>query len=167
MPSSQRRGFSPFMKPMCRRANPDEETTDWRAVCGKTASTVRRAGRASALSDPYAGCPMRSTAHQTRENRTITVDVQNEATYFQLLSDRKAFVDFVRAFLLSLGFQLQHQATCRGGGCVTRHSQYVRVRLGSLTIWRIQGTTGRAVFTVVPPFVLRYRQMGSCPLLVI
>jgi hypothetical protein len=39
---------------MCRRANPDEETTDWRAVCGKTASTVRRAGRARALSDPYA-----------------------------------------------------------------------------------------------------------------
>src|SRR5262245_24218940 len=53
MPSSQRRGFSPFMKPMGRRANPDEETTDWRAVCGKTASTVRRAGRARALSDPY------------------------------------------------------------------------------------------------------------------
>ena len=42
------------MKPMCRRANPDEETTDWRAVCGKTASTVRRAGRARALSDSYA-----------------------------------------------------------------------------------------------------------------
>ena len=25
--------------------NPDEETTDWRAVCGRTACTVRRAGR--------------------------------------------------------------------------------------------------------------------------
>ena len=35
---------------------------------------------------------MRSTAHQTRENRTITVDFQNEATYFQLLGDGKAFV---------------------------------------------------------------------------
>jgi hypothetical protein len=41
------------MKPMCRRANPDEETTNRRAVCGRTACTVRRAGRARALSDPY------------------------------------------------------------------------------------------------------------------
>ena len=31
----------------------DEETTDWRAVCGKTARTVRRAGRAKTLPDPY------------------------------------------------------------------------------------------------------------------
>jgi hypothetical protein len=30
---------------------------------------------------------MRSTARQTRANRTITVDFQNEATYFQLLGD--------------------------------------------------------------------------------
>lgn len=30
---------------------------------------------------------MRNTAPQTRENRTITVDFQNEATYFQLLAD--------------------------------------------------------------------------------
>jgi hypothetical protein len=28
---------------------------------------------------------MRNPAHQTRENRTITVDFQNEATYFQRL----------------------------------------------------------------------------------
>ena len=45
MHSSRHMGFSPFMKPVCRRANPDEETTDWRAVCGRTACTVRRAGR--------------------------------------------------------------------------------------------------------------------------
>ena len=38
---------------MLWQANPDEETTDWRAVCGRTARTVRRAGRARALSDPY------------------------------------------------------------------------------------------------------------------
>jgi hypothetical protein len=41
---------------MLRRANPDEETTDWRAVCGRTACTVRRAGRVSAFPDPYQ-CP--------------------------------------------------------------------------------------------------------------
>ena len=63
------------------------------------------------------------------------------------------------AFLLSLGFQLKHKATCHGGGCLTRHSHYVRIRLGGLTIWRIQCTRCKAVFTVLPHFVLRYRQM--------
>jgi hypothetical protein len=102
---------------------------------------------------------MPNTARQTRENRTITVDFQNEATYFQLLGDGKAFVECVLAFLLALGFQLAHKATCRGGGCLTRHSHYARVRLGGLTIWRIQCTTCKAVFTVLPHFVLRYRSM--------
>jgi hypothetical protein len=98
-------------------------------------------------------------AKQTRENRTITVDFQNEATYFQLLDNGKAFLECVLAFVLSLGFQLKHKATCDGGGCLTRHSHYVRVRLGGVTIWRIQCTTCRAVFTVLPHFILRYRQM--------
>jgi len=102
---------------------------------------------------------MRNTARQTRENRTITVNFQSEAAYFQLLGDRKAFLECVLAFVLSLGFQLKHKATCRGGGCLTRHSHYVRVRLGGVTIWRIQCTTCKAVFTVLPHFVLRYRQM--------
>ena len=102
---------------------------------------------------------MRNTARQTRENRTLTIDFQNEATYFQLLGDGKAFLECVLAFVLSLGFQLKHKATCSGGGCLTRHSHYVRVRLGGITIWRIQCTTCKAVFTILPHFVLRYRQM--------
>ena len=102
---------------------------------------------------------MRTTTRQTRENRTITVDFQNEATYFQLLGNRKAFVELVVAFILALGFQLKHKATCRGGGCLTRHSHYVRVRLGGVIIWRLQCTTCRAVFTILPHFVLRYRSM--------
>src|SRR5438270_6245303 len=102
---------------------------------------------------------MGTAARPTRENRTITVDFQNETTYVQLLGDGKAFLELVLAFILSLGFQLKHKATCRGGGCLTRHSHYVRVRLGGLTIWRIQCTTCRAVFTILPHFVLRYRQM--------
>ena len=102
---------------------------------------------------------MRNTARQTRDNRTITVDFRNEATYFQLLGDGKAFLECVLAFVLALGFQLKHKATCRGGGCLTRHSYYVRVRLGGVTIWRIQCTTCRAVFTILPHFILRYRQM--------
>src|SRR6266404_673039 len=102
---------------------------------------------------------MGTAAQPTRENRTITVDFRSEATYFQLLSDRKAFLECVLAFILSLGFQLIHKAPCRGGGCLTRHSHYVRVRLGGVTIWRIQCTRCKAVFTVLPHFVLRYRQM--------
>src|SRR5437870_10419636 len=102
---------------------------------------------------------MRTTARQTRENRTITVDFQNEATYFQLLGDGQAFLECVLAFLLSMGFQLTHKTTCHGGGCLTRHSHYVRIRLGGVTIWRIQCTTCKAVFTVLPHVVLRYRQM--------
>ena len=46
---------------------------------------------------------MRTTARQTRKNRTITVDFQNEATSVQLLGDGKAFVECVLAFLLALG----------------------------------------------------------------
>ncbi len=102
---------------------------------------------------------MGQAGKRTRHNRTITVDFQNEATYFQLLGDGKAFVECVMAFLLSLGFQLAHKATCHGGGCLTRHSHYMRVRLGGLTIWRLQCTRCKAVFTILPHFALRYRSM--------
>ena len=61
--------------------------------------------------------------------------------------------------LLALGFQLLHKASCSEGGRLTRHSHYARLRLGGLTIWRVQCTTCRALFTVLPHFVLRYRQM--------
>jgi hypothetical protein len=87
---------------------------------------------------------MRKTVHQTRENRTITIDFQNEATYFQLLGDGRAFVECVIAFILSLGFQLKHKAMCNGGGCLTRHSHYLRVRLGGVTIWRLQCSNSRS-----------------------
>jgi hypothetical protein len=70
---------------------------------------------------------MAQAAKAPRENRTITVDFHDETTYSQLLGDGKAFIEFVLAFILSLGFQLHHKSTCNGGGCLTRHSHYVRV----------------------------------------
>src|SRR5712671_2752586 len=102
---------------------------------------------------------MGHAAKPIRHNRTLTVDFHDEATYFGLLAHTKAFVEFVLAFLLALGFPLLHKASCSEGGCLTRHSHYARVRLGGLTIWRIQCTTCKAVFTVLPHFVLRYRKM--------
>jgi hypothetical protein len=102
---------------------------------------------------------MGTAAKPTRANRTITVDFRDEATYFHLMEDGKAFLECVLAFILSLGFQLTHKTTCGGGGGLTRHSHYVRVRLSGVTIWRLQCTTCKAVFTVLPHFVLRYRSM--------
>jgi hypothetical protein len=102
---------------------------------------------------------MAHTAKATRQNRTITVDFHDEVTYSQLLDDTQAFIEFVLAFILSIGFQLHHKSTCDGSGSVTRHSHYARIRLGGLTIWRIQCTRCKAVFTVLPHFVLRYRKM--------
>src|SRR5499425_2995668 len=103
---------------------------------------------------------MAQTAKATRQNRTITVDFQDPSTYFQLISDGKAFVEFVLAFILSLGFQLYHKSTCNDDGSLTRHSHYARLRLGGLTIWRMQCASCKAVFTVLPHFVLRYRRMS-------
>jgi hypothetical protein len=102
---------------------------------------------------------MGTAAKPTRENRTITVDFRDEATYFRLMEDGRAFLECVLAFILSLGFQLTHKATCGGGGGLTRHSHYMRVRLGGVTIWRLQCTRCKAVFTVLPHFVLRSRSM--------
>src|SRR4029453_13989601 len=90
----------------------------------------------------------------TRENRTITVDFRDEATYFHLIADGKAFVECVLAFVLAIGFQLAHKATCRGGGGPTRHSPYARVRLGGLPLWPVQCPTCLGVFWVLPHFVI-------------
>src|SRR5262245_3853697 len=84
---------------------------------------------------------MRHTARQSRADQTSTVEFQNQASYFPLLSDGKAFVEFVFAFFLSRRLQLAHTASCRDGGGLTRHSHYVRLRVRGLTIWRIQCTT--------------------------
>src|SRR5690625_1142112 len=53
-------GCSPYTRLGNARDIPDEETTDWRAVCGKTERAVRRAGRrkpSRPLSGSRAGSP--------------------------------------------------------------------------------------------------------------
>ncbi len=95
-------------------------------------------------------------AKRKRENRTITVDFNDEATYQQLCEDGRAFIEFVIAFVMSLGFQLKHKCSYQGGFALTRHSHYARVRLGGLIIWRLECKHCGAVFTILPHFVLRY-----------
>ncbi len=95
-----------------------------------------------------------------RTNRTIVVDFQDEATYHSLCHNGRAFIEFVVAFIMSIGFQLKHKCDCPGGFRLTRHSHYIRVRLNGLVIWRIQCTHCKAVFTVLPHFVMRYRKMN-------
>jgi hypothetical protein len=100
-----------------------------------------------------------TVAKPTRAHRPITVDFRDGTTSLRLIADGKAFVEGVLAFLLALGLQLTYTATCRRGGGLTLHSHYARVRLGGLTIWRVQCTTCEAVCTVLPYCVLRHRQM--------
>ena len=93
---------------------------------------------------------MGPTANPTRQNRTLTGDVHDESTYLQVLRDGQAFVECVLACILSIGFPLTHQATGTGGGGLTRHSHDARVRLGDLTVGRIQCPACKAVLTVLP-----------------
>ena len=102
---------------------------------------------------------MRKRVKRPRESRTISVDFNDEATYHRLCGNGPAFIEFVIAFIISIGFQLKHKDACPGGFCLTRHSHYMRLRLNGLVIWRVQCTACRAVFTVLPHFVLRYRKM--------
>ena len=66
MPSSPPKGCSPHSQPMRRPANPLRgKTTDRRAVCGKSARTVRRGegpGKQLALPTPIKGCRMAGAA---------------------------------------------------------------------------------------------------------
>ena len=63
---------------------------------------------------------MGQTVKMPRGNRIITVDFQDESTYFRLMNDGKAFVECVLAFIRSLGFQLTHKSTCHGDDSLTR-----------------------------------------------
>src|SRR5207249_6874599 len=58
-------GCSRCTRPISRRANPDEETTDWRARRGRTAHRVRREGTAITVPYPYSRYSRRSVARVT------------------------------------------------------------------------------------------------------
>ena len=74
------------------------------------------------------GGQMEQASKSTRHNRTITVDFQDKATYFQLLGDPQAFVECLLAFLLALGLQLLHKASCSEGGARKADSEPSRRR---------------------------------------
>ena len=96
-----------------------------------------------------------------RKNCTVHVDFQEESTYFQLIQDGSSFLEFVVAYVLSLGFQFAHKCHCSRRSAFTRHSHYARARLKGLTIWRIQCCECKATFSILPHFVLRYRAISA------
>jgi transposase-like protein len=100
-------------------------------------------------------------SQRKRSNRTITVFLGSMAVYLKLILDGKKFIGSVVAFLISINVDLRHKENCPGGFDFTRHSSYSRIRNDNLIIWRIQCKHCKAVFTVLPHFVLRYRKMSS------
>ena len=48
---------------------------------------------------------------RSRENRTLTVDFNSERTYHRLCLSGPRLIDFVIAFILSIGCQLKHNST--------------------------------------------------------
>lgn len=100
---------------------------------------------------------MSQSAQPTRAHRPMTVAFHEAPPSCTLLGHTQAVSAFVLAFLLSIGCPRAHQAAWRGGGGRTRHSPSARVRRGGRTIWRVQGPTGPAVCTALPPCLLRSR----------
>ena len=99
------------------------------------------------------------TMKRIRQDRTITIDFKTTEAYLKIIQDGKAFIEFVIAFLVSIGVQLKHKKDCPGGFSLTRHSHYARILVNNLVIWRVQCTHCKATFTILPHFVLRYRKM--------
>lgn len=138
--------------PVCKSSTPSTKRQQGMCGCGISRHVTGR--RRRAWRDP-----LNRQAKQTRAHRTIVVDFTDDATYFSFLDQRQAFGEFVLAFLLALGFQLKQKKDCQRGSCFTRHSHDVRARLNGLPLWRVQCMACKAVFTVLPHFVLRYRAM--------
>lgn len=95
-----------------------------------------------------------------RKNRTVHVDFHNEAAYYDLIDNGPVFLDYVIAYVLSIGFQFFHKKHCSCKSSFKRHSHYARIRLGGITIWRIQCCECKATFTILPYFIMRYRPMS-------
>ena len=70
-PPFAEQGLFTIHKAHIRRVNPDEETTDWRAVCGRTACTFRRTGRGLLPFRPLSSC------HDTRSSKSTDI-IENQ-----------------------------------------------------------------------------------------
>ncbi len=58
---------------------------------------------------------MKKQAKKKREKRTITIDFNDEETYHELCKSCSGFIEFVVAYIMSLGLQLKHKCACQGG----------------------------------------------------
>src|SRR5262249_46201958 len=117
---------------------PDEETTDWRAVCGKTARTVRRAGRLTKPSRPP--ITLRPLSRRmTRLVRSIRLfdesKRQRPAVDLTLESFRRDGDGLGGAVRRGLGLGGgerggQHESSGGEDECVFAHESLLRVRRG-------------------------------------
>jgi hypothetical protein len=65
---------------------------------------------------------MGTAATPTRENRTITVDFRDEATYFRLIGDGKAFILQHHGLVYSwIGYQTSSAFPRIGHSCTPHH----------------------------------------------
>ena len=107
----------------------------------------------------------------------VDADIEGKVEIFTEKLDDEALVDedsFEMLTAIRSEFDTKHQSEDRvryaalvqqlrnkKPDLFEHHAHYVRARLNGLTIWRIQCTTCRAVFTVLPHFVRRYRPMKA------
>src|SRR6266540_3618414 len=98
-----------------------------------------------------------STKKQKRSNRTINVEFGEEEKYLSLLQSAATYLSAIVGYLVTIGASLRHKKNCKGGYELTRHSHYER--RNGITIWRVECKKCRAVFTVLPHFIIRYKDM--------
>src|SRR6266446_1401397 len=98
-----------------------------------------------------------STKTQKRSNRTIYVEFGEEEKYSSLLQSATAYLSAIVGFLITIGASLRHKKNCVGGLELTRHSHYER--RNGITIWRVECKKCGAVFTVLPHFIIRYKDI--------
>lgn len=137
MPSSLILGCSRCPRPFDWRANPDVETTDWRARRGKTAHRVRREGTAIAVSYPYPLANCRPTARAMVDPEMKVSSIQVGPSRTARSEPRKSCAQGCTRDHVNNGAEVPNVSLCmttwtvsdpeRGGRDVRRKGQCERV----------------------------------------
>jgi hypothetical protein len=117
MPSSLILGCSRCMESINWRANPDEETTDWRARRWKTAHRVRREGTAIAVSSPY---PLKFSGHYTVNSASMSMPAVGRPSW-RSLCGRRGLSTMNLGFSKAAARDSQDSTKAALGSCNKRH----------------------------------------------